>query len=84
MLKNWFHSCYITSATIIVAMVTMYSRMCWNKTRPALILGIFLAASYIFNFFVMRMEDFAMRTGTIILAIILGFLMAITGKINQK
>ena len=82
--KIGFTLAYITSATIIVAMVTMYSRMFWNKTRPALILGIILAVSYIFNFFVIRMEDFAMLTGTIILAIILGFLMAITGKINQK
>ena len=82
--KIGFTFAYIISAAIIVAMVTMYSRMFWRKTIPALIMGGILAISYLSNFFIIRMEDFALLSGTMLLAIILGVLMFITGKMNQK
>ena len=64
--------------------VTMYARMFLGKTVPALIMGIIFAASYLLNFVILRMEDFALMSGTIVLAIILGVLMILTGKINRK
>ena len=42
------------------------------------------AASYLLNFVILRMEDLALMSGTIVLAIILGVLMILTGKINRK
>ena len=42
------------------------------------------AASYLLIFVILRMEDLALMSGTIVLAIILGVLMILTGKINRK
>lgn len=41
------------------------------------------AFSYAVNFIILQMEDFALISGTVILAVILGIVMAFTGKINR-
>ena len=82
--KTGFHTAYLISAAVIVAMVTKYAKMFLGRILPALIMGIIFAASYLLNFVILRMEDFALMSGTIVLAIILGVLMAVTGKINHK
>jgi inner membrane protein involved in colicin E2 resistance len=55
-----------------------------GRILPALVMGIIFAASYLLNFVILRMEDFALLSGTIVLAVILGVMMALTGKINRK
>lgn len=82
--KIGFTAGYIVSAVIIVAMVTMYARMFIGKLKPALIMGSIFAASYVVNFVILRMEDLALLTGTIILAVVLGVLMVLTGNINRE
>ena len=82
--KIGFTAGYIASAAVIVAMITMYARLFLGKTVPALILGAVIAAGYLCNFMVLRLEDCALLSGTIVLAIILGILMALTGKINRQ
>ena len=82
--KIGFTAGYIVSAAVSVAMVTMYAKMFLGKTVPALVMGAIFAASYLLNFVILRMEDFALISGTIVLAIILGVLMILTGKINRK
>ena len=79
-----FTAGYAVSAAVIVAMVTMYARMFLGKTFPAVVMGTIFAASYLLNFVILRMEDLALMSGTIVLAIILGVLMILTGKINRK
>jgi inner membrane protein involved in colicin E2 resistance len=46
--------------------------------------GIIFAISYLLNFVILRMEDLALMSGTVVLAVILGVLMVLTGKINRK
>ncbi len=82
--KIGFTAGYALSAAVIVAMVTMYARMFLGKTIPVLIMGAVFAASYLLNFVILRMEDFALMSGTVVLTIILGVLMILTGKINRK
>ena len=82
--KVGFTCGYTISAAVIVAMVTMYAKMFLGRIFPALIMGIIFAASYLLNFVILRMEDFALLSGTIVLAVILGVMMALTGKINRK
>lgn len=82
--KVGFTCGYTISAAVIVAMVTMYAKMFLGRILPALIMGIIFAASYLLNFVILRMEDFALLSGTIVLAVILGVMMALTGKINHK
>ena len=79
-----FTAGYAVSAAVIVALVTMYARMFLGKTFPAVVMGTIFAASYLLNFVILRMEDLALMSGTIVLAIILGVLMILTGKINRK
>jgi inner membrane protein involved in colicin E2 resistance len=62
----------------------MYAKMFLGKLAPALTIGVVFAASYLLNFILLRMEDFALLAGTIILAVILGVLMFLTGKINRS
>lgn len=75
---------YAVSAVIIVSMVTMYCRMFFGKNCPALIMGGIFALSYILNYVILQMEDMALLSGTIVLAIILGVLMLLTGKMNSQ
>ena len=82
--KVGFTAGYIISATVIVAMVTMYARLFLGRMLPAAVMGIIFACSYLLNFIILRMEDYSLLTGTIVLAIILGVLMVLTGKINNK
>ena len=82
--KIGFTAGYIISAAVIVVMVTMYAKMFLGKFLPALIMGTVFAASYLLNFVLLRMEDFALLAGTIVLAVILGVLMFLTGKINRN
>ena len=64
--------------------VTMYARMFLGKTVPAVVMGVIFAVSYLLNFMILRMEDLALMFGTVVLAVILGVLMVLTGKINRK
>jgi inner membrane protein len=79
-----FTAGYIISAAVIVTMVTMYARMFLRRTLPALAVGTIFAASYLLNFIILRLEDLALISGTIVLAIILGTVMSLTGKLNRK
>ena len=82
--KIGFTAGYLVSAAVIVAMVTMYARMFLGKMFPALLIGVIFAGSYMLNFILLRMEDMALITGTVVLAVILGVLMVLTGKINRN
>ena len=79
-----FTAGYIVSAAVIVSMVTLYAKAFIGKIRPALAMGIIFAVSYAVNFILLRMEDLALLSGTIILALVLAILMALTGKMNRQ
>ena len=82
--RSGFTAGYIISAAVIVTMVTMYARMFLRRTLSALAIGTIFAASYLLNFIILRMEDLALLSGTIVLAIILASVMILTGKLNCK
>ncbi|MBE6389400.1 MAG: cell envelope integrity protein CreD [Lentisphaerae bacterium] len=81
--KCGFTAGYMISAGVIVLMVGGYAGMFFSKWLPATILAAVFAFSYAVNFIILQMEDFALISGTVILAIILGIVMAFTGKINR-
>ena len=78
---NW---AYFISALVIVLMVTGYARMFMGKLKSALNMGVTFAISYAGNFIILQMEDFALLSGTVVMVLILGVLMILTGKINRK
>ena len=79
-----FTAGYIVSAAVIVVMVTMYAKAFLAKIRPALVMGLIFAVSYAINFILLRMEDLALLSGTIVLAVVLAILMVLTGKMNRQ
>ena len=78
-----FTAGYIVSAAVIVAMLTAYAKMFLRRGVPALVMGAVFAAGYAINFIILRMEDMALLAGTVVLAVVLGVLMFITGRINR-
>ena len=82
--KTNFACGYLISATVIVLMVSGYARLFFGKNLPAILLGTVFAVSYVANYLLLQMEDFALLSGTIILAVFLGATMVLTGKLNQK
>lgn len=78
-----FTAGYAVSAAVIVAMVTGYARMFLGRTAPALAMGGVFAAGYALNFIILRMEDIALLAGAVVLAVVLGVMMLITGRINR-
>lgn len=79
-----FAAAYWISASVIVLMVTGYARMFMGKLKSALIMGGVFAVSYAGNYFILRMEDMALLVGTVILVLMLGVMMLLTGRINQE
>lgn len=82
--KAGFGIGFAISAAVIVGMVTGYARMFLRKTLPALLMGVVFAASYAINYLILQMEEFALLSGTIVLAVILGVLMLLTGRLNAR
>ena len=82
--KFGFTAGYISSAAVVVGMTAMYARLFIGRLLPAIVMGSVFAASYFFNFILLRLEDWALFFGTVTLAIILGVMMALTGKINRN
>ena len=56
----------------------------FDRLKTALILGGVFTVSSIVNYVILKMEDMALITGTIILIVVLAFLMYITGRLNRK
>ena len=73
---------YLLSAAVIVLMVGGYARMFLRRAVPAAVLGAVLAGGYAVNYFILQMEEFALISGTVVLAVVLGVAMALTGKLN--
>ena len=79
-----FPAAYIVSSAVVVAMITMYARMFYGKLKPAVILGACFAVSYVCNYLLLQIEDFALLIGTVILTLILGTVMVLTGRLNRN
>ena len=80
--RTGFGPGYLISAAVIVVMVTAYAGMFLRRSLPALVMGAVFAAGYGVNYFILQMEEYALLSGTAVLAIILGVLMLLTGRIN--
>ena len=79
-----FSAGYVVSAATVVLMVSCYFRMFLGRIIPALLSGLVFAASYLVNFIILRMEDYSLLAGTIVLAVVLAVIMVLTGRINRK
>ena len=81
--KCGFVVSYIISMATVVGLTVFYARLIFERFKPALILGGLFAVAYGINYIILRMEDMALITGSVVLAVILAFLMYLTGKLNR-
>ena len=65
-------------------MISMYAKMFFGRTKPAVILGACFAISYAVNYMLLQLEDFALLIGTAVLTVMLGTVMVMTGKLNKQ
>ena len=75
---------YVICSVVVVLMIAMYARMFFGRNKPALILAACFAISYVCNYMLLQLEDFALLIGTAVLTVILGTVMVMTGKLNKK
>jgi len=75
---------YWVAAAVVTVLIAFYSHQIFDRKGTASILGLLTLAGYGLNYLLLQMEEMALFTGTIILAVMLAFLMAITGKLNRK
>ncbi|GEM_PF-443181 len=75
---------YLLTMFLISGLTTMYCRMIFEKKKSAAILlgGVMLLA-YLLIFVLIRLEDYALLAGSIILLALLAILMRATGNMNK-
>ena len=77
-----FNLAYLISALGIVGLITAYSHSIFKTTKQTVLMGIFLAALYLFLFTVLQLEDLALLFGSIGLFIALAVVMYISRKVD--
>jgi len=76
---------YLVSAATAVCLCTGYAFAIFSGRRaPALILGVVVALAYALIYTLVRMEDYALLAGSLILLVMLVLMMKFTGRINAK
>jgi inner membrane protein len=80
--RLYFALAYLIASVATIGMITVYSHSIFKSRRQTLILGLTLAALYIFLYTVLQIEDAALLIGSIGLFVILGIFMYVSRKIN--
>ena len=77
-----FNLAYLLSALAIIGLITAYSHSIFRKTKHTALMGIFLAALYLFLYTVLQLEDFALLMGSVGLFMALAVVMYISRKVD--
>ena len=78
-----FNASYWLSAIAIVGLVIFYCTLIFRKGSAAFGMGASMIASYTIIFFLLKLKDYALLVGTLVMFVLLGILMALTGRINR-
>ncbi len=79
-----FGTAYIISAAAVSVLGGFYSALIYRKLPAALGMFFAIAVSYAAIYVILRLEDYALLAGSVILFILMTILMAFTGKINRQ
>ena len=79
-----FHWAYILAATLNIAMIGGYVRAALKRTRPALAAAAILIALYSALFFILRMEEYSLVSGTSLLVLAMIALMHATRNLGRS
>ncbi len=79
-----FLSAWVVASIVITLMVSGYVGMALKKIKQTSVLALFIIAIYTTVYALLRMQDYALLVGTIVLLIILSIVMMVTYKMSYK
>jgi len=77
-----FDLSYLVSATAVVALISWYSRYIFKERRNTLLLSLLLSGLYLYIYFLLQLEEFALLTGSIGLFVVLGVVMYLSRHLD--
>jgi len=77
-----FDLSYLVSATAVVALISWYSRYIFIERRNTLLLSLLLSGLYLYIYFLLQLEEFALLTGSIGLFVVLGVVMYLSRHLD--
>ncbi|MBR2641734.1 MAG: cell envelope integrity protein CreD [Lentisphaeria bacterium] len=79
-----FGTAYLISAAAVAALGGFYSGLIYRKLSAALGMFLSVGISYAAIYVILRLEDYALLAGSVILFILMTVLMTFTGRINRQ
>jgi len=78
-----FNAAYVVSALAAAGLSAAYSGAVFGRKKVACVIGAAMLAAYGVLFVMLKLEDFALLCGTVVLFLLLAVLMKLTGHINR-
>ena len=79
-----FFNAYISAATIIITLISLYALAAIRNLFRSAIVAFLLAGLYAMLYSLLKLEDYALLAGTILLLIILAVMMYLTRNIGTE
>ncbi|MFV0431385.1 MAG: cell envelope integrity protein CreD [Alphaproteobacteria bacterium] len=79
-----FNGAWIAASIVIITMVSIYIGLALKSSKYAIGLAAFMAGVYTVMYALLRLEDYALLVGTVILLIIMVIVMNITRKLTDQ
>ena len=79
-----FSAAYWLSVAIITGLCVFYSALIFRKRGAVVGMGSAIVSSYAMIFVLLRLEDYALLAGALVMVVLLGILMGMTGRLNQE
>ena len=78
-----FLNAYISAATIIITLISLYALAAIRNLFRTGIVAVLLAGLYAMLYSLLKLEDYALLAGTVLLLIILAVMMYLTRNIGR-
>ncbi|GAA0400930.1 cell envelope integrity protein CreD [Cocleimonas flava] len=78
-----FFNAYISAAGIIIIMISLYAYAAIRNIKRCIIITVLLAGLYTLLYSLLKLEDYALLAGTVLLLVILAVLMVLTSNIGR-
>ncbi len=79
-----FFSAYISAAGIIILMISLYAYAAIRSFKRTIVISLLLAGLYTLLYSLLKLEDYALLAGTVLLLVILAVLMVLTRNIGRN
>ncbi len=79
-----FFNAYISAAGIIILMISLYAYAAIRSFKRTVVVSILLAGLYTLLYSLLKLEDYALLAGTVLLLVILAVLMVLTRNIGRE